>query len=250
VIQERDCGLRRIPGGEHDQAAATGEYHHEVDLFGTDRHLLRIEGVRGSNPLSSTRSEADSDLGVGLFDLCAAPMCSSRLPIELLPQPPQSLAGDVVWDLGIDALGISIAQLAGQVTYDLDLSGTWWCAWQTWKDGALRIDVHSLEIHQRGDLLQLDAERALPVAEGSYQWRGELRLWDNEALMGWYRSTDAAVRSKGALYLALHPHGTHAWGRWVGMSYDGAVITGWGAIARTADEAHKVVQDLIDSESS
>jgi hypothetical protein len=61
------------------------------------------------------------------------------------------------------------------------------------------------------------------------------------------RSTDAAVRSKGALYLALHPHGTYAWGRWVGMSYDGAVITGWGAIARTEEEANKVGQDLIDS---
>jgi transcriptional regulator with XRE-family HTH domain len=149
-----------------------------------------------------------------------------------------------------DALRISLAQLAGQITYDLDLSGTWWCAWQTWKDGVPRIDVHSLEVHQRGDLLQLDADRALPVAEGSYQWRGELRLWDNEALIGWYRSTDAAVRSKGALYLALHPHGTHAWGRWVGMSYDGTVITGWGALARTPEEADKVVQDLIDTKGS
>jgi transcriptional regulator with XRE-family HTH domain len=146
-----------------------------------------------------------------------------------------------------DALQISLAQLAGQVTYDLDLSGTWWCGWQTWKDGIPRIDVHSLEVHQRGELLQLDAERALPVREGSYRWRGELRLWDNEALIGWYRSTDAAVRSKGALYLALHPHGTYAWGRWVGMSYDGEVITGWGGMARTEEEAHKVVQDLIDS---
>lgn len=146
-----------------------------------------------------------------------------------------------------DALQISLAQLAGQVTYDLDLSGIWWCAWQAWKDGIPRIDVHSLEVHQRGELLQLDADRALPVAEGSYRWRGELRLWDNEALIGWYRSTDAAVRSKGALYLALHPHGTHAWGRWVGMSYDGEVITGYGGMARTEDEAHKVVQDLIDS---
>jgi len=146
-----------------------------------------------------------------------------------------------------DALRISLAQLAGQVTYDLDLSGTWWCSWQTWKDGVTRIDTHSLEVLQRGELLQLDADRAVPVAEGSYRWRGELRLWDNEALIGWYRSTDAAVRSKGALYLALHPHGTYAWGRWVGMSYDGAVITGWGAIARSEAEANKVVQDLIDS---
>jgi hypothetical protein len=31
------------------------------------------------------------------------------------------------------------------------------------------------------------------------------------------------------------------------MSYDGAMITGWGAIARTAEEAEKAVQDLIDS---
>ena len=146
-----------------------------------------------------------------------------------------------------EALRISLTQLAGQMTYDLDLSGTWWCAWQTWKDGIPRIDMHLLEVHQQGDLLQLDADRALPVAEGSYRWRGELRLWDNEALIGWYRSTDAAVRSKGALYLALHPHGTYAWGRWVGMSYDGEVIIGWGGMARSEDEAHKVVQDLVNS---
>jgi hypothetical protein len=75
---------------------------------------------------------------------------------------------------------------------------------------------------------------------------GELRLGDNEALIGWYRSTDAAVRSKGTLYLSLHQHGTYAWGRWVGMSYDGPVVSGWGAIARTEDQAHQVVLDLVN----
>jgi transcriptional regulator with XRE-family HTH domain len=145
-----------------------------------------------------------------------------------------------------DALGISLAQLAGQVSYELDLSGDWWAGWQTWKDGEPRIDTHALEVHQRGEILQLDAERARPVEEGSYRWRGELRLWDNEALMGWYRSTDGAVRSKGALYLALHPHGTYAWGRWVGMSYDGPVVSGWGAMARTDEEARQVLKGLVD----
>lgn len=149
-----------------------------------------------------------------------------------------------------DALGISLAQLAGQVSYGLDLGGEWWCAWQTWKDGVPRIDTHTLEVHQRGELLQLDADRARPVEEGSYRWRGELRLWDNEALMGWYRSTDGAVRSKGTMYLALHNHGDHAWGRWVGMSYDGTVISGWGAMARTEEQARSVVQDLIDTEGA
>ena len=110
-------------------------------------------------------------------------------------------------------------ELAGKVSYGLDLSGEWWCAWQTWKGGAPRIDTHPLEVHQRGEVLQLNAERAVPVAEGSYRWRGELRLWDNEALIGWYRSSAGAVRSKCTLYLTLHQHGTYPWGRWVGMSY-------------------------------
>lgn len=148
-----------------------------------------------------------------------------------------------------DALNISIAQLAGKVSHELDLSGDWWAAWQTWKDGAPRIDTHPLLVVQRGELLQLDADRAIPVEEGSYRWRGELRLWDSEALMGWYHSTDAAVRSKGTLYLALHTHGTYAWGRWVGMSYDGPVVSGWGSIARTQEQAHQAVDDLISKES-
>jgi hypothetical protein len=44
-------------------------------------------------------------------------------------------------------------------------------------------------------------------------------------------------------------HGDHAWGRWVGMSYDGAVISGWGALARTEELAAKVVQDHIDQDA-
>jgi hypothetical protein len=32
------------------------------------------------------------------------------------------------------------------------------------------------------------------------------------------------------MYLALHQHGTYAWGSRVGMSYDGPVVTGWGAV--------------------
>jgi transcriptional regulator with XRE-family HTH domain len=148
-----------------------------------------------------------------------------------------------------DALGISLTELAGRVSYELDLSGTWWAAWQTWKDGAPRIDTHTVEITQNGEILQLSADRATPVEDGSYQWQGELRLWDNEALLGWYRSTDAAVRSKGTLYLSLHPHGNHAWGRWVGMSYDGLVITGWGAIARTQEHAAQVVQEHVDQDN-
>ncbi|TDV52457.1 hypothetical protein [Actinophytocola oryzae] len=131
------------------------------------------------------------------------------------------------------------------VSHELDLSGDWWCAWQTSKDDVPRVDVHMLTVHQQGERLQLEADRA--PAEGSYSWRGELCIWDNEALMGWYRSTEGAVRSKGTMYLALHPHGEHAWGRWTGMSYDGVVVTGWGVIARNEELAHRVAHNLVDA---
>lgn len=149
-----------------------------------------------------------------------------------------------------DALDISLNQLAGRTSTDQDLSGTWWASWQTFRDGVERIDTHPLDIAQRGERLIIDAERARPVEEGSYAWCGELRLWDAETLMGWYRSTDSAVRSKGTMYFALHPHGDHAWGRWVGLSYDGLVITGWAALARTEDKAQQAVQSLVDTEGT
>lgn len=52
---------------------------------------------------------------------------------------------------------------------------------------------------------------------------------------------------QGILYLALHLHSEHACGRWTGRSYDGLVVTGWGAIARTKDLVNRVIQDLVDT---
>ena len=34
------------------------------------------------------------------------------------------------------------------------------------------------------------------------------------------------------------------------LANDGVVVSGWGAIARTEDLAHKVVQDLIDADNA
>ena len=99
---------------------------------------------------------------------------------------------------------------------------------------------------QGGDRIEVDAvsRGSVTVDEGGYLWRGELRLWDNEILMGWYAAEDGAVRSKGTMYFVLHPHGVDMVGRWVGLSYDGKVITGWGAMARAEGEARSLVERL------
>jgi hypothetical protein len=85
--------------------------------------------------------------------------------------------------------------------------------------------------------------------DGLDVWRGELRLWDNEILMGWYAASDGSVRSKGTMYFAMHPHGIHATGRWVGLSYDGNIVTGWSSMARTEEEARKLVSELKEQDA-
>ena len=65
--------------------------------------------------------------------------------------------------------------------------------------------------------------------------------------MGWYIADEGAVRSRGTMYFALHQHGTYMVGRWVGLSYDGPVVTGWGTIARTEEEV-SVLMDKLRSD--
>ena len=84
----------------------------------------------------------------------------------------------------------------------------------------------------------------LPEEEGGYHWNGELRLWDNEILTGWYASTEGSIRSKGTMYFVLNVHGLSMKGRWVGIGYDDKIMTGWGSMAKTAEEAEAAIAHL------
>ena len=132
-------------------------------------------------------------------------------------------------------LQISLDELAGETEQRLQITGDWWAGWQTWKDGAPVHTSQPVQIRQRGTDLDIAAlERGnVSAEEGGYLWRGQLRLWDNEILMGWYAADDQAVRSKGTLYLVIHPHGHQMRGRWVGLSYDGPIQSGWAAVSYT-----------------
>ncbi|WP_462185815.1 helix-turn-helix domain-containing protein, partial [Frankia sp. CcWB2] len=125
------------------------------------------------------------------------------------------------------------------------LSGHWWTAWQTFRDSEEIRTSQEANLNQVGDVIQMEAiSRGLSVDEGGYLWWGELRVWDNEIIMGWYVASDGPVRSKGALFLSLHPHGDRLTGRWVGLSYDGLFIEGWGAMARSENTALALIDRL------
>lgn len=145
-----------------------------------------------------------------------------------------------------DALKISVAELAGTRADHLDLTGDWYAGWQTWRDGQEALAVQSVRLAQRGE--DIDAQTVTHgLRDTGYHWRGGFRLWDNEVLLGWYAASESSVRSKGTMYFVLHPHGTHMRGRWVGLGYDGKIMTGWSSMARTEDDTRKVINNLKDS---
>ena len=150
-----------------------------------------------------------------------------------------------------NALGIPIADLAGVPEHSVNLSGDWFAGWQSYKDGQEVIAVQPVKMQQQGELIRVEAvARGRSVEDGGYLWSGELRLWDNEILMGWYTSVDSAVRSKGTLYFVLHPQGLEMHGRWVGLSYDGKLITGRGSMGRTEEDAHRLIREASAEERS
>jgi transcriptional regulator with XRE-family HTH domain len=144
-----------------------------------------------------------------------------------------------------DALKIPVGELAGIPSHQVDLTGDWWASWQTFKDREEVITLQEVRFRQQGELINVETiTRGIAVEEGGYHWRGELRLWDNEILMGWYAALDGGVRSKGTFYFVLHPHGQKMSGRWVGLSYDGKIITGWAGMAHSDEEATALVAEL------
>jgi len=148
-----------------------------------------------------------------------------------------------------DALKISVGELAGKPSHRVKLSGQWWASWQTSRSGEERIASQQVEIKQEGDLLEVATiSRGLSVEEGGYHWSGELRLWDNELLLGWYAATEGAIRSKGTLYFVLHPHGLNMSGRWVGLGYDGRIMSGWASMGQTREESEETMTKLMQSE--
>lgn len=149
-------------------------------------------------------------------------------------------------------------ELAERLAPDDMLSGEWWATWQTSREGQEVITVQPVRLDQIGDSVHIEnLEPGVPVGGGDfpagtsaeaadYYWRGELRLWHRTTLMGWYASRTPGIRSHGTLFLRLHPHAVDAVGRWVGESYDGPIVTGWGALARTQEAAETVIRHAIE----
>ncbi|TCK20626.1 helix-turn-helix transcriptional regulator [Pseudonocardia endophytica] len=150
-----------------------------------------------------------------------------------------------------DALGISVSELAGRTPNRVTVTGDWWASWQTTRDGVEKIATQPVHMRQEGELVHIAAtQRGLSADEGGYLWTGELRLWDNQVFTGWYAATDGAVRSKGTMFLVMHPHGIHLTGRWVGLGYDDQIMSGWASMGKTSADSTNAMFGLIENQGA
>jgi transcriptional regulator with XRE-family HTH domain len=127
-------------------------------------------------------------------------------------------------------LEVTLDELAGMAAASVD--GDWWAARQVHIEGHDVTVTLPVRLTQHG--LQIELE-ALDTGRGA--WRGELRLWGGETLTGWYAGVDA--RSRGTMLLVLREN--VAEGRWVGVSGDGAIVTGHAALARSREAAQRTI---------
>jgi DNA-binding XRE family transcriptional regulator len=155
------------------------------------------------------------------------------------------------------ALRMNVLELVGDLSsHRIDLTGEWWMSWQTSNDGNDQVTAQTVQFMQQDDLIAMQTtsrgtvngpgrvRKPLTVEEGGYHWRGELRLWANRLLIGWYAASDGSVASKGSLYFGLHTHGEDARGIWTGTSHDGDLLSGWGALGKSEEQVVRLVNDL------
>ncbi len=206
--------------------------------------MVLQDGQVPENHLGETIRRRRKELGLSQTELARAAGVHLR-QIRRYENNEQQPVLDVAVRLAA-ALGLSLGQLAGEVTSQPRLDGTWWAAWQTYVAGDEIVTSQPVGLEQLGATIRIEAlEISTEKTIADYLWRGELRLWDGHILIGWYAATDENVRDKGSMFFVLHTHGAYAEGRWVGTSYDGPVVSGHAALAQSRDEVLTIMDRLI-----
>lgn len=130
----------------------------------------------------------------------------------------------------------------------IDLSGTWHVAWQSSVEGKENINTELLRIEQKAGYVRIEnVEKSSENKLGGYLWRGEMKLYDNEHLIGEYLPLDHNVVFKGVMYFLMNRVGNFMIGKWVGCNYDYEFTWGFGVIAKDKDFALQKLQELLRS---
>jgi len=134
-----------------------------------------------------------------------------------------------------EALDMPLDEMAGIVPKAVDFNGPWWAIWQGGIHQADHVDLHTVSMLRAGDKLLLDAG-----------WRGELQVFGNEVLVGWYRPPAGFSRTRQGVFLWLPTGSEVIYGKWTAVNTNNSVTDGWCALARDETKAREVLDLLVN----
>lgn len=224
-------------------------------MLGVMEDLDAVSGEAIGEVIRSRRS----DLGISQAELARETQIQARQirRYETGDQQPSLVAGIAI----ARALQIPVLDLVGLGdAHRVNLSGEWWMSWQTSNEGFAQVTAQTVQFTQQDTLIRMqttsrgsvntqhsETREPIRVEDGGYHWSGELTLWDNRLLMGWYAATESSVQSKGTLFFTLHTHGDQARGIWTGISHDGDLLSGWGALGTSEQDVIAIVDELKET---
>src|SRR5690349_8461116 len=112
-----------------------------------DQHVPDDGGVEMAEILRRRRAE----LGMSQAELATAAGVDRRQIRRYEAgeqQPVLSVAVAIA-----NALKISVGDLAGVPSHEVNLSGDWWASWQTFKDGEEVVTLQEVRFKQQGELI-------------------------------------------------------------------------------------------------
>jgi hypothetical protein len=150
----------------------------------------------------------------------------------------------LVWDLAKDQYRFRRELKEND---NIRLSGDWVAAWQTSVDGKEVLNTEDLIIKQKGGVIKMHNKAASPENEkAGYKWQGRLQFYQGRDLMGHYCADRAENNTaKGMMYFHFNSARKEFVGRWVGCSYDGPLLCGFGVIAKDKARSLELLQELI-----
>lgn len=153
----------------------------------------------------------------------------------------------VIWDVAKDK--IRFRRELKQNEY-VDLSGyDWVAAWQTSIDGKELLNTEELLIKQKGGVVKIwNREKSRENPKGGFKWTAKLQFYQGRDLMGHYfAKQEENNASKGIMYFHYSSAKKEFIGRWVGSSYDGPLLSGFGVITKSKSRSLVLLQELLKS---
>ena len=151
----------------------------------------------------------------------------------------------VVWDLAKDHCRFRRELKEND---NINVSGEdWVAAWQTSVDGKEVINTEQLVLKQKGGLIKMHNKAASPEnPKAGFKWAGQSQFYQGRDLMGHYFAEKSENNTaKGMLYFHYNSARKEFVGRWVGCSYDGPLMSGFGVITKKKEKALALLQEAL-----